>query len=98
MNTIKRIFAGTGIIGVILFILAVIAIIPASIVGYWMNIYGLTQCDFEEPYRAEIVRSIGIPVFPMGAIAGYLEIEDGVQAEADLTDAANCDGGVCIVE
>jgi len=97
MSTIKRIFAGTGIVGVILFILALIALVPAFFIGYGMNIYALTQCDFEAPYRAEIVRGIGIPVPIVGAIAGYYEIEDGVQ-QADLTDAGNCENGVCVVE
>lgn len=40
-------------------------------VGYALNIYKLTQCDFEPSYKAEIIRAVGI-FPPVGAIVGYL--------------------------
>ena len=47
-------------------------------VGWCMNIYKFTQCDFETPYRAEVLRGIGI-VPPVGAVMGYFDIKDGVE-------------------
>lgn len=45
--------------------------------GWVMNAYKLTQLDFAEPYKAEIVRTIGVFVPPVGFIAGWFDIEDG---------------------
>lgn len=54
-----------------------LCIIVAAIIGWGMNIYKLTKCDFEAPYKAEIVRGLGVfPVVPMGAIVGWMDIDD----------------------
>lgn len=47
------------------------------IVGWFMNIYKLTKYDFDTPLKAEATRIVGIVVFPLGAVIGYMEIEDG---------------------
>lgn len=47
-----------------------------GVIGYGKNIYNLTQCDFNAPYKAEVLRIIGIPVAPVGAILGYIKIND----------------------
>lgn len=50
--------------------------------GYISNAYKLAvDCDFAPTtsYKCEIVRTIGLFVPPVGIIAGYLTIEDGVQ-------------------
>jgi hypothetical protein len=49
----------------------------AGLVGWVGNVYKLAQTDFEAPYKEEVIRIIGIPVVPLGAIVGYLSIEDG---------------------
>lgn len=59
----------------IMVILIILLIIPAAI-GWGMNIYKLTKCDFNKPYKAEIIRGICIPVAPAGAVVGYLTIRD----------------------
>lgn len=41
--------------------------------GWIMNIYKLTNCDFEAPYKAEVIRVIGI-VPTIGAIVGYMDL------------------------
>ena len=46
------------------------------IVGWFMNIYKLTKYDFDTPLKAEATRIVGAVVFPLGAVIGYLEIED----------------------
>ena len=43
--------------------------------GWCMNLYKLTQCDFQSPYKCEVIRAIGI-VPPVGAVAGWIDIED----------------------
>ena len=44
--------------------------------GWGLNIYKLTDCDFEAPYKAEIIRGIGIPFVPAGMIIGYMDIDE----------------------
>jgi hypothetical protein len=44
--------------------------------GWFANIYKLTKYDFDVPLKAEAIRLIGIPVFPMGIVLGYMDIED----------------------
>lgn len=46
------------------------------IVGWFMNIYKLTKCDFDTPLKAEATRIVGAIVFPLGGVIGYLDIED----------------------
>jgi hypothetical protein len=73
MRLIDKCFAG----GVILGVLLVVALPLACATGIGLNIYKLTQCDFEAPYKAEIIRGIGVfPVVPIGIVAGYLHIDD----------------------
>jgi hypothetical protein len=54
-----------------------------SLFGWGMNIYKFACTDFEAPYKAEIVRGIGIPFAPMGAVVGYFHIADGIEAKAN---------------
>jgi len=44
------------------------------IFGWFRNIYKLAQCDFDVPLKTEVIRSVGIVVFPLGAIFGYINI------------------------
>lgn len=44
------------------------------IFGWFRNIYKLTQCDFDVPLKTEVIRSVGILVFPLGAVFGYMNI------------------------
>lgn len=61
----------------LVFVLIVMLIGVPGLVGYGMNIYKLMQCDFEKPYRAEVIRAAGVPFVPMGSICGFLTISDG---------------------
>lgn len=45
-----------------------------GVVGWGMNIYKFAQADFEPNYKTEIIRAVGIPVFFIGGIAGYMDI------------------------
>jgi hypothetical protein len=51
-----------------------IAIYLAVLFGWGSNIYKFTQCDFEGNMKEEVIRGIGIPVFPIGVIAGYVDL------------------------
>ena len=44
--------------------------------GYIRNFYKATQLDFEESYKAEIFRCIGIFVPPAGVILGYISFDE----------------------
>lgn len=65
--------AEIGLLYIVIFIL--------GLLGWGMNICKLCKCDFEPSYKAEIIRSIGVFIGPVGAVAGYCDIEDGVVKE-----------------
>lgn len=44
--------------------------------GYLLNIGKLVTSDFKAPYAPEALRVIGIPIVPIGAILGYVNMED----------------------
>jgi hypothetical protein len=46
-------------------------------IGWCMNAYAATQCDFKAPYKAEVFRVGGIFVLPVGGVLGWFDIEDG---------------------
>jgi hypothetical protein len=47
-----------------------------AILGWIMNIVQLIQCDFASPYKAEILRIVGVIVAPIGCVLGYIPITD----------------------
>lgn len=63
----------------LMFFLVVVTVAILGIIGWGMNVYSFTQCDFNESYKAEIVRGVGIAVAPVGAVVGYIDIEDGTE-------------------
>ena len=42
--------------------------------GYIKNIIKLASCDFEAPYKAEIIYGIGTVAPPIGAVTGWINI------------------------
>jgi hypothetical protein len=67
---------GASLVGLFACIIAA-TLVAAAVCGWCLNVYKLTQCDFEAPYKAEVIRGIGVPFGPVGIFAGYLDIEDG---------------------
>ena len=59
-------------------VLAIIYLVVLVLVvgGYVTNLYKLTQLDFEPNYKAEAIRIIGIPVAPLGVIAGFVTFDE----------------------
>jgi hypothetical protein len=53
-----------------------VAIWILCLYGWFANIYKLTQCDFDVPLKAEVVRTVGVVVFPAGIVMGYMDIKD----------------------
>lgn len=64
-----------SIIGLCLFVLVALVVI-GMLVGFVRNIVRLCYCDFEAPYKAEIIRGIGIFIPPVGGIVGWINIPD----------------------
>lgn len=46
------------------------------IFGWTRNIYLLTQCNFTQPFKTEVIRGVGIVVFPIGVVTGYISMDD----------------------
>ena len=42
-------------------------------VGWVKNIIKLSDCDFEAPYKAEVIHAIGL-IPPVGMVTGWLDI------------------------
>lgn len=69
---------GLGIFAIIVFV-----IIVGAAVGWVKNIVGFCKADFESPYKVEIIRGLGIPFAPVGAIVGWIPIKDGKVVEVE---------------
>lgn len=61
----------------IVFVLMTFAFIGAMAIGWCINAYKATQCDFKAPYKAEVFRVGGVFVPPVGGVLGWFNIEDG---------------------
>jgi hypothetical protein len=46
-------------------------------IGYVWNIVRFVSCDFEAPYKAEVLYGAGI-VTGLGVVIGYINIEDEI--------------------
>jgi hypothetical protein len=46
------------------------------IFGWARNIYLLAQCNFTQPFKTEVIRGVGIVIFPIGAVTGYISMND----------------------
>ena len=57
-------------------VVAYLLVVLLLIVGWVMNLVAFCRCDFEAPYKAEIIRAVGVVVPPVGGVAGYIGIDD----------------------
>ena len=57
-------------------IVLVIVLVSGACFGYIANIVRLADTDFQAPYKAEIIRVVGIAVPPLGMVAGFINIAD----------------------
>lgn len=58
------------------FFIGIVLLFLAGTAGYVMNIVKIFGTDFASPYKAEVIRAVGVFVPPVGAIAGWFTIED----------------------
>lgn len=54
----------------------VLIFIWLCIYGWVLNIYKLVKLDFEPPYKAEVIRIIGVPVGIVGSVIGYINFDE----------------------
>lgn len=54
------------------FILVVIVLLVLA--GWTMNLVKLIQCDFESPYKAEVIHTAGVFIPFVGAITGWINL------------------------
>ena len=55
------------------FAVIVVAVVAIIGTGWVKNIIKLTDCDFESPYKTEVIRVVGI-IPPVGAVVGWMDI------------------------
>lgn len=59
--------------GALLFLVFLIA----GIIGYGINIYRLfADCDFDSKtsFKCEVLRTAGVPIMPLGAFIGWMDL------------------------
>ena len=56
-------------------LIVLFALVLACPIGWGLNMYKLTGLDFEAPYKAEVLRVIGI-VPPIGMVMGYITFDE----------------------
>ena len=57
---------------------AIVTLIVCGLIlaGWVQNIVKLSNCDFQAPYKAEVIYGVGrVPI--VGAVTGWIDIEDG---------------------
>ena len=54
-------------------IIVYLAIILFVGIGWAKNLIKLSRCDFEAPYKAEIIHTVGI-IPPVGMVTGWLDL------------------------
>lgn len=57
-----------------LLMISILIIVP--LYGYINNVIQFVSCDFKEPYKAEVLRGVGIFMFPVGCVLGLIDIDD----------------------
>lgn len=51
-----------------------VVVMIVCLFGWGLNIKKFISSDFDESYKEEIIRGIGIPVAPVGIIVGFMTI------------------------
>lgn len=57
-----------------IFILCILILLIMAPIGYAMNLYGFFTCDFQAPYKAEVIRGIGVVNPAIGCITGWINL------------------------
>jgi hypothetical protein len=51
----------------------VLAIIGMIVTGWIKNLIKLSDCDFDAPYKAEVIHAIGL-FPPVGMVTGWIDV------------------------
>ncbi len=51
----------------------IILLVIGGAFGYANNIIKLSNCDFQAPYNAEVIHTVGL-IPPIGIFTGYLDL------------------------
>ena len=73
MNSNRKSQAGFSLVELLVLVWYVL-ILGGGGVGWCMNIYKLASDSRPITDKSQIIRIIGIPVAPMGAIVGYMKL------------------------
>ena len=57
------------------FLIVPVVVVLVVGVGWVKNLVKLTDCDFEAPYKCEVVHALGI-LPHVGMVTGWLDMED----------------------
>ena len=66
-----------GNVGIVLLVYT--AIIVFMVGGWGGNLIKLCRCDFQAPYKTEVIRTLGVFVPPVGMVAGWMTIGEEVK-------------------
>lgn len=72
---------GTMIVSIVMYLVIILAIFT----GWGMNLYKLVHCDFETPYKTEIIRSIGI-IPAIGMFTGWMTIGEEIKSLPETSE------------
>lgn len=82
----KRFRNQKGFTVIELMIVVVLFFIVIGIGGGWVqNLVKLTKCDFEAPYKTEVIRVVGI-LPPVGGVVGWMDIGEENKGGDDVID------------
>lgn len=59
---------GYGIVGFV-----VVVFLTLAATGWVKNLIKLSNCDFEAPYKAEVIYAVGL-IPPVGMVTGWLDL------------------------
>jgi len=66
---------GFTLVELMIFIVIFVGMIGLGGTGWVMNLYKFANCDFEKPFKEEILRGVGV-IPPVGAVLGYMDLSD----------------------
>jgi hypothetical protein len=53
--------------------IAAVVVVVVVAVGWVKNVIKLANCDFEAPYKGEVIHTLGL-IPPVGAITGWIDV------------------------
>ena len=51
----------------------IIIVYVVCTIAWGVNVYKLTQCGFEAPYKAEAIRVVGVVVPPVSIVTAWMD-------------------------